>query len=158
MSPSLNTLQPEQVAHGAEIVLQALGPVGAGYVTVAEIFEMDWDVDEMVEALPVLGSRRTGYREGRLKVAGSVKAYWINGALHSMWAGATTPNAGGSSSGVYYSNMPFFRYNIRATVTTGFGYTMNFINVVFEKDTSKWTADKFTEETITFVAEDVLQA
>lgn len=137
----------------------ALGPAGVGsYVTVAEIFEMDFDIDNMIEAIPILGTRRTSYRWGRIKVTGSIKAYWVNQAVHTMWFGAGQPAAAGSASGIYHSNIPFARYNIRVTSTNASAELMNFINVVFEKDVGKWTAEKFTEETINFVAEDVLQA
>lgn len=159
MSPSLNTFAAESVAHGTEMTVTALGPAGVGsYVVVAEVFELDFDIDNNIEAIPILGTRRTSYRWGRIKVSGSIKAYWVNQAVHSMWFGAGQPAAGGSASGIYHSNIPFARYNIRVTSTNASAELMNFINVVFEKDVAKWTAEKFTEETINFVAEDVLQA
>jgi len=159
VSPSLNTFAAEQAAHGVEMTVTALGPGGAGsYVVLAEVFEMDFDIDNRIEPIPVLGTRRTSYRWGRIKVSGSVKAYWANAAVHSMWFGASQPAQAGSSSGIYHSNIPFTRYNIRVSSTNTFAELMNFINVVFEKDVAKWTAEKFTEETINFVAEDVLQA
>jgi hypothetical protein len=159
VSPSLNSFAAESVAHGVEMNVTALGAAGLGaYVTVAEIFEMDFDIDNMIEAIPVLGTRRTSYRWGRIKVSGSIKAYWVNQAVHTMWFGAGQPTAAGSASGIYHSAIPFARYNIRVTSVNPSAELMNFINVVFEKDVAKWTAEKFTEETINFVAEDVLQA
>src|SRR5262249_47491808 len=55
ISPSLNTLQPEGVSFGTEMLLQAIGPQGV-YVTVGEIYQLDFELDDMLTALPVLGS------------------------------------------------------------------------------------------------------
>jgi len=159
---TLATLAPENVAHGADILVQGLGPVG-GYVTLAEIYELDFDVDNDKQELPSLGTRRTAYRWGRLKVTGTVKAYWLNAAVHSEWMGAVTPNTGGSSSQIYASAIPFQRYNIRVNLSATANPSVvpiphTFINVVFEKDTSKWEQAKFTVEDLAFVAEDVLYA
>jgi hypothetical protein len=152
--PSLNILQPENIAHGAEITVV----VQPGNVTVAEIVEMDYDENQGVEGLPVLGSRRTGYRQGRLKVTGTIKAYWLNATVRSMVLGVATPTTVGNASAIYHSARPFNRYNINVVSSAVGGLSPQFaiINVVFEKDVAKWTADKYTEETISFVAEDIL--
>lgn len=121
-----------------------------------EIVEMDYDVDQGIERLPVLGSRRTGVRQGRLTVKGTIKAYWINNAVRSMIDGNPTPLPGGQVGYLYQSARPFQRYQILVTGLAGSSAVLNFVNVVFEKDAAKWTADKFTEESISFTAEDVL--
>ena len=160
----MNTLQPENVAHGADILVQAQGPAqGGAYVTLAEVYELDFEVDNDRQELPVLGSRRTGSRWGRLKVTGTIKAYWLNSEVHSMWMGSTTVASGGSASQIYASAIPFQRYNIRVNLGANANPAVTlvphtFVNVVFEKDTSKWEQAKFTAEDIAFQAEDVLYA
>jgi len=157
--PSLNTFQPEAAPHGVEITLTAKGPQG-DYVVLAEVFDMSWDEENMVEQLPVMGSRITGSRWGRYKASGVIKAYWVNMATHSMWFGATVPNQAGSASSIYHSKIPFTRYNVRVQVANpGSGFVARtFVNCVFSKDVSQWNADKFTEETVDFVCEDILEA
>jgi hypothetical protein len=152
--PSLNTMQPENVAHGAEISVIAQ----PGNVAVAEIIELDYDENQGVELLPVLGTRRSGARQGRIKITGTVKAYWLNSTVRSMVLGVTTPLTAGNVSAIYHSARPFTRYNINVLSSAVGGLSPSFalINVVFEKDVAKWTADKYTEETISFVAEDIL--
>jgi len=153
------SIQPEAVAHGSEILLQALGPAG-GYVTIGEIYEIDFDADQKLEALPILGTRRTGYRRGRIEVSGTVKGYWLNGALRSMWNGYATPSAAASGPLTYDSQDPFVRYQIIILNANWPGSGIvnpNTViaNVTFEKDTIKWASDKVTTEDITFKAEDV---
>lgn len=159
MSPSLSTVQPEAIAHGSEILIQAQGPSGA-YVTIGEIYEMNYDADEKIEAVPLIGSRRTGYRRGRFEVAGSIKAYWLNGALRSMWNSYAQPSTAASGPLLYDSQGPFVRYQIIIINANWPGnqivnpYVV-LVNVTFEKDTVKWVQDKVTLEDITFKAEDV---
>lgn len=147
-------MQPENVAHGSEIAVVAQ----PGNVTVAEIIELDYDENQGVEGLPVLNSRRTGYRQGRIKISGTVKAYWLNSTVRSMVLGVSTPTTVGNTSAIYHSARPFARYNINvlSSAVGGLSPSFAFINVVFEKDVAKWTADKYTEETISFFAEDIL--
>lgn len=157
MSPSLNTTQPENIAHGSELVLQAMGPAG-GWVPIAEIFEMDYEEDQMMEDLPVLGSRRTGRRRGRLNIQGTIKVYWLNSFARSMWAGVPTPVAGGApSQATYHSATPYQRYQIQmiSNVNGQPVPALTFVNVTFGKDTVRWNADRLTTEDITFDAEDI---
>lgn len=153
------SLQPEAVAHGSEILLQAQGPSGA-YVTIGEIYEVSYDADEKLEAIPILGTRRTGFRRGRFEVSGSIKAYWLNGALRSLWAGVATPTTAASGPNLYDSQGPFTRYQIVIINANwpGSGIVAPYLvisNVTFEKDTVKWTSDKVTTEDISFRAEDL---
>ena len=155
---SLNPLEPENVAHGSEIQLQVWS--GGTWVVIAELSEVDYDADEKIEAIPVLGSRRTGYRRGRYDVSGTIKGYWINGALRAMLLGAANPTSAGNAGSVYESQAPFNRYQIEVVPTAVYGGSvpppaLTFVNVVLEKDSVKWTADKATTEDITFVAEDI---
>ena len=157
--PTLSTLVPEAVAHGSEILMQALGPSGT-YQTIAELYEIDYDADNKIEPLNVFGSRRTGYRRGRFEVKGTIKAYWLNSTLRSMWAGYGTPSSAGSGPLLYESQVPFTRYQIIVLNANWPGSAIVnpyvvFMNVVLEKDTIKWVADKPTTEDITFVAEDI---
>lgn len=153
------SLQPEAVAHGSEILLQAQGPSGA-FVTIGEIYEINYDADEKLEGVPIIGTRRTGFRRGRFEVTGTIKAYWLNGALRSMWNGYATPSVAASGPLLYDSQGPFTRYQI---VILNANWPGNAIvnpyvvinNVTFEKDTVKWTQDKVTTEDISFRAEDV---
>lgn len=156
--PSLNPTQPENVAHGSEILLQVLS--GASWVTIAELSEVDYDEDNKIEKLPVLGSRRTGARRGRLEVTGTIKGYWLNGALRAMFLGVASPSASGNPAAIYHSQAPFTRYQITVQPSAAYGGTaamplLTFVNVVLEKDAVKWNADKFTTEDITFTAEDI---
>lgn len=152
--PSLNVLQPENVAHGSDITIQAQLSSGA-WVTLGEVYEMDYDEDQNIVALPVLGSRRTGYRQGRLKVTGSLKAYWINNAVRAMVSGQA-PILTGTSSTLYASQRPFQRYNITINSTVS-SPTIVLVNVVFEKDALKISEGGFAEETINFNAEDIIR-
>jgi hypothetical protein len=155
VSPSLNTLQPEGVSFGTEMLLQAQGPSGL-YVTVGEIYNLDFELDDMLTPLPVLGSRRIGYRKGQLKVSGTIKSYWINGPVHSMVLAATAVSASGSASVVYHSALPNQRYNIRINSSNPSGYNITFINVSLAKDGLSMKPDAFVEETIPFNAEDLI--
>ena len=146
---SLNTTSPEAIAHGTEITIQVNG------VTIGEIFELDYDEDNKIEAIHVLGSRRIGRRRGNLEVKGSIKGYWLNGALRNMFLGGA-PTTAGTGSSVYHSAVGFQRFNIVVTSAVAGGPATTLINCVFEKDAVKWAADKITDETINFVAEDVL--
>jgi hypothetical protein len=157
--PTLSLLTPEAVAHGSEILIQALGPSGV-YVTIAEIFELDYTGDNKIEAVNVFGTRRTTYRRGRYEVKGTIKAYWLNAALRSMFNQYATPSTAGSGPNLYESQVPFTRYNINIINANWPGSAIlnpfvQLINVVLEKDTVKWAADKPTLEDIAFVAEDV---
>ena len=159
MSPSLMSLQPEAVAHGSEILLQAQGPSG-GFITIGEIYELDYDSDQKLEPLPILGTRRTGFRRGRFDVSGTVKGYWLNGALRSLWNGYATPSGAGTGPLTYDSQDPYVRYQIIILNANwpGSGIVNPYLviaNVTFEKDTIKWSADKATTEDISFKAEDV---
>jgi hypothetical protein len=152
------SIQPEAIAHGSEILLQAQGPAGA-YVTIGEIYEVDYDGDEKLEAIPILGTRRTGYRRGRFEITGTVKGYWLNGALRSLWNGYATPSTAASGPLLYDSQGPFVRYQIIILNANwpGSGIVNPYFvisNVTFEKDTIKWTSDKVTTEDISFRAED----
>ena len=157
--PTLSTLSPEAVAHGSEIFLQALGPTGV-YVTIAEIYDVQYDADNKIEPINVLGTRRTGYRRGRFEVKGTIKGYWLNSALRSMWSGYATPSTAGSGPLLYDSQVPFTRYQmiILNANWPGSGivnpYTV-LSNVVLEKDTVHWVSDKPTTEDVSFFAEDV---
>lgn len=154
--PSLNTLQPENVAHGADITVQAqVGGGLASFVTLAEVYEMDFDEDQGIVKLPVLGARRTGARRGRYTVTGSLKAYWVNQQVASMVAGLGNVTEAGSASVVYHSTFPFQRFNI---VINGLPTSpqVTIVNCVFEKDAFKITENSFTDQTVTFQAEDIL--
>jgi len=153
--PSLNSLQPEAVSFGTEMNLQAIGPQGL-YVNVGEIYDLTFELDDMLAALPVLGSRRIGYRKGQLKVSGTIKSYWINGAVHSMVMTASPVSSVGSASSVYHSSLPTIRYNIRIASTNPSGYNITFVNVSLEKDGLSMSPDKFVEETIPWKAEDLI--
>lgn len=155
MSPSLNTLQPEGVSFGTEMLLQAQGPQGL-YVTVGEIYDLSFELDDMLTPLPVLGSRRIGYRKGQLKVSGTLKSYWINGPVHSMILTATSVAAAGSASVVYHSALPNMRYNIRINSSNPSGYNVTFVNVTFAKDGLSMAPDKFVEETVPWNCEDLI--
>lgn len=159
MSPSLNTLQPENVAHGSEILLQALGPSGS-YVTIAEVFNLTYDADQKLEQMPILGTRRYGYRRGRYEVKGTVKAYWLNSLARSMVLGNATPSSAGSNPLIYLSQTPFTRYQMIVINSQWPGNAINnpylvFANVTFSKDTVTWDSDKITTEDIAFNAEDL---
>lgn len=159
MSPSLVSITPEAVAHGSEILIQAMGPSGV-FVTIGEIYEMNYDADEKLEAVPIMGTRRTPYRRGRFEVAGTIKAYWLNGALRSIWNGYATPSSAASGPNLYDSQGPYVRYQIVVLNSNwpGNGIVNPYLvlqNVTFEKDTIKWTSDKITTEDISFKAEDV---
>lgn len=157
--PTLSTLAPEAIAHGSEIFLQAQGPSG-GYVTVAEIYELDYTADNKLEAIGFLGTRRIAYRRGRFEVKGTIKAYWLNQAARSLWFGYGTPSTAGSGPLIYESQVPFTRYQIIILNANWPGsgvqnpYTV-LVNVVLEKDTVKWAQDKPTLEDIAYTAEDI---
>jgi hypothetical protein len=157
--PTLSTLSPESVAHGSEILLQALGPAGT-YVTIAEIYDVQYDADNKIEPINVLGTRRTGYRRGRFEVKGTIKGYWLNSALRSLWAGYATPSTAASGPLAYESQVPFTRYQLIILNANwpGSGIVNPYVllmNVVLEKDTVHWVSDKPTTEDIAFTAEDI---
>lgn len=155
MSPSLNTLQPESIAHGTEITIQANAGSGA-FVTIGEIYAMDYDEDEKLEAIGPMGTRRIGRRRGQFEVKGTIKSWWLNGALRSMVLGSSPPSPAGNVSSIYHSTHTFTRYQIQVTSTNASAPNCTFMNVTFEKDAVKWQNDKVTEEDINFFAEDVL--
>jgi hypothetical protein len=162
LAPSLNALQPESVPHGVDIVIvgRANGAVADNNHVLGEIYEMDYDEDEGMVKLPVLGSRRTGVRRGRYMVTGTVKAYFISTAIRSMLMGEDPVIDAGPTipvSGLYHSLRPFNRYNIQVSAKISGVPVMTFINVTFSKEVSKWTENAFVEETITFEAEDILE-
>lgn len=157
--PSLNTLQPENVAHGSEIFLQAQGPSG-GFITIAEIFNVTYDADQKLEPVPIFGTRRFAYRRGRYDVKGTIKAYWLNSFARSMVLGNATPNSAGSNSLLYLSQVPFVRYQMIVVNANWPGNAINnpyllFVNVTLSKDTVTWDSDKITNEDIAFTAEDL---
>jgi len=137
------------------MLLQAIGPSGL-YVTVGEIYQLDFELDDMLTPLPVLGSRRIGYRKGQLKVSGTIKSYWLNAAVHSMILTASPVAAAGSASVTYHSSLPNQRYNIRINSSNPSGYNVTFINVSLAKDGLSMAPDKFVEESIPFNAEDLI--
>jgi hypothetical protein len=152
-------MQPENVAHGSEIKLQV--QVGASFVDLAELHEVDYNADNKIEALHILGARRSGARRGRYAVNGTIKGYWLNGIVRAMFLGSASPSSAGNASALYQSQVPFTRYVISVVPTSVFAGTVNppivqFINVVLEKDAIHWNADKHTTEDITFQAEDIL--
>lgn len=156
--PTLSNLIPENVAHGTEIQLQVLS--GGSYVSIAELSEVDYDDDEKMEGLPILGQRIQGYRRGQFIVKGTIKGYWLNGALRAMYLGTANPTSAGMSTVGYESTRAFNRYQIQAVPTSVYGGTIappliTLVNVVLNTDAVKWTANKYTEETVTFFAEDV---
>lgn len=159
MAPSLNSLQPENVAHGSEILLQAQGPTG-GYVTIAEIFNLTYDADQKLEQVPIFGTRRYAYRRGRYDVKGTIKAYWLNSLARSLVLGNATPSSAGSNANIYLSQVPFTRYNIIVVNANWPGNVilnpyLVFSNVTLSKDTVTWDSDKITLEDVAFTAEDL---
>jgi hypothetical protein len=153
--PSLNTLQPEQVAHGAEITVTAQLPGVGSQVVLAECYEIDFDEDQGIINVPTLGSRINGARQGRFKVTGTLKLYWVNQMARAMLSGINPPTASGASAAtLYHSARPFARYDIRIT-GLGSSPVLTIKNVVFEKDAIKWGENSLSDETVTFQAEDV---
>jgi len=153
---SLNALQPELVPHGIDIQITAFVGTSGTPQLIGEIYEMDYDMDQGSTKLPVLGSRLTGERDGKFSCSGTIKSYWINASMRQMLAGAT-PTGAGNSSAFYHSQRPFQRFNISVKATITGTPVMEFVNVVFSKDAGKWTENSFTEETITWSCEDVLE-
>lgn len=156
--PSLNPTQPENVAHGSEIQLQV--QVGASWVNIAELSEVDYTADNKVEQMPFLGTRINGAKRGRFVVTGTIKGYWLNGTLRAMFLGSANPSANGNASAIYQSQALFRRYVISVVPSSVYGGSvqppiLQFVNVVLEKDAVKWNADKFTTEDVNFVAEDI---
>jgi hypothetical protein len=137
------------------MALQALGPQGI-YVNIGEIYDLTFDVDDMLVELPVLGSRVLGYRKGQMKVTGTIKSYWINGSLHSMLLTATSVNSAGSASVIYHHSLVTMRYNIRINSTNPSGYNVTLVNVSLEKEGLAMSPSKFVEETIPFKAESLI--
>jgi hypothetical protein len=154
--PSLNALAPESVAHGAEIQLKVQQSDGS-IITYAELLELQWDEDNKLQRLPVLGSRRQGARRGSFLVSGSFRGYYINGAVRAQWQGQSLALSSGAASAVYHSQTAYTRYLI---TTSAIGVTVNFptvtlYNVTLEKDALKMGVDKVVDEVVTFWAEDV---
>ncbi len=137
------------------MVLQMIGPAGV-YVAVGEIYELSFDLDDKLTALPVLGSRRIGWRKGQIEISGSIKSYWINGPLHTAILGSFTVASGGSTSSIYHSTIGNVRYQIRINSTNPSGYNITFVNVTFEKDSLAMAPAKFVEETIPWRCEDLI--
>jgi hypothetical protein len=156
-SQSLSRFQPENVAHGTEIQVVAYLGNGAP-VILAEVYEMDYDEEWGIHQIPTLGSKIAGSRDGRYKLTGTIKSYWINQSIRSMLSGISPTTAGMGSVPIYHSQRPFQRYNIRCSGLPGLSTVVTFFNVVFEKDVLKWTEANFTEETINFTAEDILES
>lgn len=159
MAPSLNSLQPENVAHGSEILLQAQGPTGS-FVTIAELFNLTYDADQKLESVPIFGTRRFAYRRGRYDVKGTIKAYWLNSLARSLVLGNATPSSAGSNPLIYLSQTPFTRYQIIVLNSNWPGNAilnpyLVFVNVTLSKDTVTWDSDKITLEDIAFTAEDL---
>jgi hypothetical protein len=142
------------VSHGSEITVLAQLTTGA-YVTLAEAYEVDFDEDQSIVAVPVLGSRRTGYRQGRYKIVGTLKVYWVNQAVRAMMVGSA-PVTGGNTTPLYHSQRPFNRFNIAIQSQLAAAPTGVIINAVFEKDAIKWGEAALAEETIAFTAEDYI--
>lgn len=158
---SLNPLQPENVAHGSEIWLMALGPGGSVYTNIAELHEVDYDADNKMEKIPMLGTRRTGSRRGRYEGKGTIKGYWLSSYLRSMVLGAPQPLSGGYGSTIYHSQAPFVRYNISVQNSNLPGNAalnplLVFVAVTLAKDVVKWSADKHTTEDVDFEFEDII--
>ena len=146
---SINTLQPEQVAHGTEITLQVNG------ITVGEIFEIDWDENQHIEAVSVLGSRIIGRRQGVFEVKGSIKAYWINQGLREMVSGKYPVTGTGQPSAIYHSARPFQRYDIQVVSTNPNTPSCRLKNVVFETDKITVSSEKISNDDVAFFAEEV---
>jgi hypothetical protein len=139
---SLNTLAPENVAHGADILIQATGPAGT-IQTLAEVTALDYKVEDDPMEVPVMGSRRNGTRPGRLKVTGTIKCYFVDEGVFSMWMGSGSVSTTGSASIVYASARTFQRYNIRVGLVGGSlpgisWKNMLFVNVTFDADIATW--------------------
>lgn len=157
---SLNLLTPESVSHGAEILLQAAGAAG-GFQTVAEIYALDYKISDDPQTVGVMNSRRNGMRPGRILVTGTIKAYFVNEALFTMWLGSNTVTSAGSASIVYASQRTFNRYNIRAALGTlalsGVSWrNITFVNVTLDEDVATWDKDKLSDANIPFRAEDAI--
>lgn len=153
--PSLNSLQPELVPHGVDMQIMARISGTGAFVELGEIYDMDYDEDQGMVKLPVLGSRRTGSRRGRFTCTGTIKAYWINSSVREMIVG-TAPDGSPVPAAVYHSQTPFNRYDIQVTAKITGTPIFTFVNVTFSKDATRWAENNFAEETITFECEDVL--
>lgn len=155
--PSLNLLAPEVTTHGTEIGLWAQVAGTPSYIQLVDIYEFDWDEDEKVEMVPTLGSRIRGVRQGAFEARGTIKAYYMNGAVRSMFSGMIAATSG-SASQIYASQRAFQRYVIRVQSSNPNTPNKTFINVVLAKSAVKFQADKLTDETIEFRYEDSLGA
>lgn len=146
---SLNPVSPELIPHGTEISIQCNG------ITIGEIYEMSYDEDNNIEAINQLGSRIIGRRRGQYEIKGSIKSYWVNSTLRSMAIAGDVPSSSGMQSNIYHSQAPFQRYDILVNSTNPNAPSAVLKNVVFEKDSVTWTADKVTEDDISFFAEEL---
>lgn len=150
---SLNPIDPVRIPHGTEISIVLNG------VTIGEIYELSYDEDQHVEAVNQLGSRIIGRRPGQYEISGTVKSYWVSGPLRqAAIAGQVPTNNAGVGSAIYHSKAPFNRYDIQVNSTNPNAPSATLKNVVFEKDTVTWASDKITDESITFVAEELYAA
>ena len=124
---------------------------------------MQYDVDNLLEDIPILGTRRTGSRRGRLKGTGTIKAYHLYSSVRTMLFGVAqpaAPGAAGSGPLLYLSQVPFVRYNLFVVNANWPGNAiiipyLLLVNCTFEKDTVHWASDKPTLEDVTFRFEDL---
>lgn len=153
LQPSLNPIDPVRIPHGTEISIVLNG------VTIGEIYELSYDSDQHIEAINQLGSRIIGRRPGQYEISGTVKSYWVSGPLRqAAIAGQLPTNNAGIGSSIYNSKAPFNRYDIQVVSTNPNAPSAVLKNVVFEKDTVTWTSNAVTQESITFVAEELYSA
>lgn len=146
---SLLTTSPEAIVDGTEITLVCNG------VTIAEIQSIDYDEDDKLRAVKILGQRRVGQRRGEYEGKGTIKSYYLNSVVRSIVMGLTPSTSGGGST-IYHSQRPFQRYDIVVSSTNPSAPNLTFKNVVLEKDAVKFAADKLTEEDINFTFEDII--
>ena len=152
--PSLIGNIADKVSFGSDCTIETQLSDGT-WLTLGEVYDLDYDTDENHQKIEPLGTRITAVRKGRFAVSGSFKAYWINQAVRSMVAGAT-PSGSGVTSSVYASSHPMQRYNIRINSSLSAAPDVILWNVSFAKDAIKWTNTALVDETVSFVAEDVL--
>ena len=146
---SINTLQPEQVSHGTEVTLQVNG------IIVGELYQLDWEENQHIEAVTVLGSRIMGRRQGVFEVKGSIKAYWINQGLREMVCGKYPVTGTGQPSAIYHSARPFQRYDIVVVSTNPKTPSCTLKNCVFETDKITLSSEKIVDDDVAFFAEEV---
>lgn len=132
-------------------------------MTIAELYDVQWDADNKLEDMPIFGTRRTGVRRGRYEVKGTIKAYHLDSSARSIVQGLTQvvgSGAAGTSGPGYLSQVPFTRYQMLCINANWPGNAiiipyLLFVNITLEKDTMHWASDKPTLEDITFRAEDI---